>query len=97
MAVDRSDFEIEEGTIRCAAKGGGRSLVGRGAFVDERVACRWRLPKNASGKRLAGSVAVTFHGVTAKRDSRSSEVKRLGVHALRMRPALQQRATPGRI
>jgi hypothetical protein len=65
MAVERSDFEIalEEGTIRCAAKVGGRSLVGRGAFVDERVACRWRVPKNASGKRLA----VTFQGVTAKR------------------------------
>ena len=69
MAVERSDFEIafEEGTIRCAAKVGGRSLVGRGAFVDERVACRWRVPKNASGKRLAGSVGVTFQGVTAKR------------------------------
>jgi hypothetical protein len=65
----RSDFEIalEDGTIRCAAKVGGRSLVGRGAFVDERVTCRWRVPKNASGKRLAGSVAVTFQGVTAKR------------------------------
>ena len=25
------------------------------------------VPKNASGKRLAGSVAVTFQGVTAKR------------------------------
>ena len=39
MAVERSDFEIalEEGTIRCAEKVGGRSLVGRGAFVDERV------------------------------------------------------------
>jgi hypothetical protein len=35
--------------------------------VDERVACRLRVPKNASGKRLAGSVAVTFQGVTAKR------------------------------
>ena len=58
IAVERSDFEIafEEGTIRCAAKVGGRSLVGRGAFVDERVACRLRVPKNASGKRLAGSV-----------------------------------------
>jgi len=68
MAVERSDFEIalEEAAIRCAPKGG-RSLVGRGAFVDERVAGRWRVPKNASGKRLAGSVAVTFQGVTAKR------------------------------
>jgi hypothetical protein len=100
MAVERSDFEIalEEGTIRCAAKVGGRSLVGRGAFVDERVACRWRVPKNASGKRLAGSVAVTFQGVYRQaRILGSSEVKRLGAHALRVRPALQQRAMPGRI
>jgi len=68
MDVERSDFEIalEEAAIRCAATGG-RFLVGRGAFVDERVACRWRVPKNAGGKRLAGSVAVTFQGVTAKR------------------------------
>ena len=58
MAVERSDFEIalEEGTIRCAAKVGGNSLVRRGAFVDERVACRWRVPKNVSGKRLAGAL-----------------------------------------
>jgi hypothetical protein len=71
MAVERSDFEIalEEGTIRCAAKVGGRSLVGRGAFVDERVACRWRVP-NASGKRLAGSVAVTFQALPPSADSR---------------------------
>jgi hypothetical protein len=68
MAVERSDFEIalEEAAIRWAAKGS-RSIVSRGTFVDERVACRWRVPKNASGKRLAGSVAVTFQGVTAKR------------------------------
>ena len=80
MAVERSDFEIalEEGTIRCAAKVGGGSLVGRGAFVDERVACGWRVPKNASGKRLAGSVAATFQGATAER---GFSVKRLGAHA----------------
>jgi hypothetical protein len=70
MAVERSDFEDRargRGRSGCAAKVGGRSLVGRGAFVDERVACRWGVPKNATGKRLAGSVAVTFQGVTAKR------------------------------
>jgi hypothetical protein len=69
MPVERSDLEIalEEGTIRCAATLGSRALVGRGAFVADHVACLWRLPKNASGKRLAGSVAVTFQGVTARR------------------------------
>jgi hypothetical protein len=69
MAVERSDFEfaLEEGTIRCGARLGSRAFAGRGAFVAERVACLWRLPKNASGKRLAGSVAVTFQGVTARR------------------------------
>jgi hypothetical protein len=69
MAVERSDFEIalEEGTIRCAAKVGvGPSSV-EGHSWTNGWPRRWRVPKNASGKRLAESVAVTFQGVTAKR------------------------------
>ena len=69
MYVERSDFEIplEEGAIKCAAKLAGNAVAGRGAFVAERVSCTWRLPQSARGKRLAGSVQVTFQGVTAKR------------------------------
>ena len=69
MEVVRSDFEIplDEGIITCAAKVGGKTLAGRGAFASERVGCMWRVPKTARGKRLRGSVMVTFQGVTAKR------------------------------
>lgn len=69
MSVERSDFEIplEEGAIKCAAKLSGTALAGRGAFAAERVACTWRLPRNARGKRLVGSVQIAFQGVIAKR------------------------------
>lgn len=68
MSVERSDFEIllSRGTIKCAARIGGNALDGRGTFLRERVSCTWRLPTNAAGKRLTGSVQVTFQGVTAK-------------------------------
>lgn len=69
LLVVRSDFEIplEEGAVACTAKVGGKPLAGRGTFGDQRVACRWRVPKAARGKQLRGSVAVTFQGVTVKR------------------------------
>ena len=69
MAVERSDFEIalEEGTIRCAEKVGGRSLVGRGAFVDERVGLQVARSEEREQETPGGGVAVTFQGVTAKR------------------------------
>ena len=69
MVVVRSDFDValEEGAIKCSAEIGGKRLGGEGAFADERVRCTWRLPTSARGKRLRGSVAVTFQGVTAKR------------------------------
>jgi hypothetical protein len=69
MLVTRSDFESEltEGTIGCAATVGGKPLAGAGAFADDRAVCTWRLPKNVRGKRLTGSVTVTFQGVRAQR------------------------------
>ena len=69
MSVERSDFEIplSRGTIRCAARIGGKALHGRGAFLRERVSCTWRLPTRSAGKRLAGSVHVTFQDVSAER------------------------------
>ncbi len=69
MEVTRSDFDIplDEGTIACRAKLAGRNLAGRGLFAGDLVACGWRIPKNARGKRVAGTVSVTFQGVTAKR------------------------------
>jgi hypothetical protein len=69
MVVMRNDFDapLDEGTIRCAAKLGAASIVGTGRFAHDRVVCAWRLPSAARGKRLAGSVAVTFQGVQANR------------------------------
>ena len=35
--------------------------------MDEVAQCTWRLSKDVAGKRVRGSVAVTFQGVTARR------------------------------
>lgn len=69
MEVERSDFGIAlwEGKITCTARVGGKALAGRGSFARELVGCTWRVPTNARGKRLGGTVMVTFQGVTAKR------------------------------
>jgi hypothetical protein len=69
LEVTRSDFDIplDEGRIACRANVAGRTIVGRGRFADELVTCVWRVPRGTTGKRISGSVAVTFQGVTAKR------------------------------
>ena len=69
MEVERSDFEtaLDEGAIVCRATVAGRRLAGRGLFAGDLIVCSWRLPKDARGKRVRGSVSVTFQGVTAKR------------------------------
>ncbi len=69
MEVERSDFEIalDEGAIVCRATVAGRRLAGRGRFTGDLIACSWRLPTDSRGKRVQGSVSVTFQGVTAKR------------------------------
>jgi len=69
MLVTRSDFgsELREGSIRCPATLAGKRLGGRGGFLRDRATCTWQLPKSARGKRLAGSVAVSFQGVEVKR------------------------------
>ncbi len=67
--VIRNDWDepLNEGTIACAAKVGGRSLTGRGSFAHDRVTCTWRLPANISGKRLDGSVTASLQGARASR------------------------------
>lgn len=69
MTVIRSDFEIplDEGTIACRAMVGGRSITGRRAFLGDRVSCTWRVPRATKGKRLRGSVSVTYQGAKATR------------------------------
>ena len=49
---------------------GGRALAGRGSFSLERAGCTWRMPENARGERVVGSVMVAFQGTTAKRSFR---------------------------
>ena len=69
MEVTRSDWDIalDEGKIACNATIAGTRLAGRARFVTDLATCTWRLPKDARGKRVRGSVSVTFQGVTAKR------------------------------
>ena len=69
MEVVRSDFDIplDEGAIACRGSLAGKKLTGRGRFMADLVTCVWRLPKGSSGKRLSGSVSVTFQSVVAKR------------------------------
>jgi hypothetical protein len=69
MIVMRNDFDVplDEGTIGCAARLGAASIAGTGTFAHDRVVCAWHLPGTARGKRLAGSVAVTFQGVHVRR------------------------------
>jgi hypothetical protein len=67
--VMRSDFNIPltQGVIRCTAKLGGRQLAGKRMFANNRIACTWRLPRRARGKRILGTLSVTFQHVTAHR------------------------------
>jgi hypothetical protein len=69
LAVTRSDFAapLDEGEIACSAKIGARAVSGRGRFAGERVACSFRLPRGTRGKRIIGTISVTFQGVVASR------------------------------
>jgi hypothetical protein len=57
-------------SVSCTASIGGKRLrlVGVG-FIEgtspEQGACVWRVPKNARGKTIRGSITITFNGVTA--------------------------------
>lgn len=66
----RSDLNefVEEGTIVCTLKVGGRALrATTRAFRGGLATCVWRLPASAKGKRVTGSVRVTFGGTTGQR------------------------------
>jgi hypothetical protein len=66
----RSDFEapLAEGAVRCSARVGAATLVGRGRFAHGLAVCTWRIPRNARGHRVRGGIAATFQGATARRD-----------------------------
>jgi hypothetical protein len=88
MAVEPSDFEIapEEGTISCAAKVAGRSLVGRGGIRGRtgglQVARSEERERGTLGGERCGHVPGRYRQA---RILGSSEVRRLGAHALRVR------------
>jgi hypothetical protein len=69
MAVVRGDLNapLTEGTITCSARLGAKDFAGTASFAGGRTVCSWRLPKSARGKRFAGTVAVSFQGIEAKR------------------------------
>jgi len=66
---------IDGGTVACRASVGGRALAATRHSVTNGVAtCVWRVPKNAHGKRLTGTVTVTVRGATAAK-SFSSKIR----------------------
>jgi hypothetical protein len=70
MTAARSDTGavVSGGRVVCTARIGGRRIAGRGRFVGREARCVWRLPGNARGSRISGSIAVVFEG---RRVSRS--------------------------
>jgi hypothetical protein len=78
MAAQRSDtgdFLGAEGTLTCTATLGGKRVHGFGAFVTATVngakvsaaGCEFRLPKNAAGKTLRGTMTLSYQGAQAVR------------------------------
>ncbi|MGD0273220.1 MAG: hypothetical protein ABSB96_05795 [Gaiellaceae bacterium] len=55
------------GQVTCLARVGGKSLRKSGRSTNGVASCAWKLPKNARGKWLGGSVSVSCQGAQAKR------------------------------
>jgi hypothetical protein len=53
--------------VACTARAGKRKLKATRAVRSARAECSWRLPRNARGKRLIGSVTATAAGGAATR------------------------------
>jgi hypothetical protein len=70
LVVARSDTGavVSGGRVTCPATVGGRRIAGRGRFVGNEARCAWRVPSNARGQRIRGSITVVFEG---RRVSRS--------------------------
>jgi hypothetical protein len=70
LVATRSDTGavVSGGRVVCRATVGGRRISGRGRFVGREARCVWRIPSNARGQRISGSIAVVFEG---RRVSRS--------------------------
>jgi hypothetical protein len=64
MAVARADTGtlLIRGAVSCSARVAGRALAGTGRFVHGRASCTFRIPADARGKRLRGSISVAAGG-----------------------------------
>jgi hypothetical protein len=64
LVAARSDTGavVSGGRVVCTATVGGRRIAGSGRFVGREARCVWRIPGNASGARIRGSIAVVFEG-----------------------------------
>jgi len=67
MSVIRSDFGVPlaEGVLRCEAAVASKRLRGHALASDGLLTCTWRVPKWGRGRRIRGSVAVTYQHRTA--------------------------------
>jgi hypothetical protein len=64
LVATRSDTGavVSGGRVACNATVGGRRIAGSGRFVGREARCIWRIPGNARGARIRGSIAVVFEG-----------------------------------
>jgi len=67
MRVTRSDFGVPlaDGVLRCQAAVASKQLRGYGLASDGLIICTWRVPEWGRGRRIRGSVTVTYQDVTA--------------------------------
>jgi hypothetical protein len=70
VVIKRSDTggTLKSGTVRCAARIGGkpvRNFVH--GYVLDTAECSWLIPRGTAGKRLIGSITVTFQGAQVVR------------------------------
>ena len=67
--VVTNNGEGVKGTVGCAAKLGGKPLTGARAMSTAagKATCSWRLPGNAHGKPLSGTIKETYQGKAISR------------------------------
>jgi hypothetical protein len=68
VRVSRADTGRRvNGQVTCLARVDGKSLRKSGRSINGVASCAWKLPKNARGKWLGGTIRVNYRGVGARR------------------------------
>lgn len=62
LLLARGSTPVRPARVGCAARVGGKPLVGKPVRLANGARCLWSLPPTAKGKRLAGSIAATAGG-----------------------------------